>query len=163
MSETYNFQTGSVVTSQTKQLTTFKLNSDQFGIDVMRVQEVTKACHITKVPLAPNYVKGLINLRGQIVTAIGLNELLGLEKKSSAENSMMVVCKTDTNLLCLIVDSIGDVVEIPNSQFEDSPDTLTIQVKKFMNGVYKTSFGIVSVIDIDKLSSEINTNLELKD
>jgi purine-binding chemotaxis protein CheW len=125
----------------------------------MQVQEVTKALHVTLIHLAPSYVKGLINLRGQIATAIGLRELFGLGTEKNLE-SMSVVCRAGGNLLSLLVDKIGDVIEVPESNFEDSPDTIDEKVKKFMKGVYKTEGTILSVIGLEIISEELNKKTE---
>ena len=88
---------------QTKQFATFYLDGRLYGIEVMQVQEVTQPMTATPVRLAPRYVKGLINLRGQIATAIGLRELFDLESDGSLEK-MTVVCRHAAMLLSQIVD-----------------------------------------------------------
>jgi purine-binding chemotaxis protein CheW len=137
-----------------KQFTTFYICDQLYGIDVMQVQEVTQTLPITTIRLAPNYVKGLINLRGQIATAIGVRELFGL--KSNEEESMTVVCRVDGNLLSLLVDRIGDVVEVQESEFEATPETVDDSVKMFMEGVYRIEGSILSVLGMDRLAQELN-------
>jgi purine-binding chemotaxis protein CheW len=139
-----------------RQLTTFTLGTNQYGIDVMRVQEVTNSLPMTKIPIAPNYVCGLINLRGQIATAIGLQELFDIKTEKVEETKMTVICRVDGALLSLLVDSIGDVIEVPDTDFEPVPDTIKGKVRSFMGGVYKTKGAIISVIDLDKLNGELN-------
>ncbi len=143
-----------------RQLTTFSLGEYKYGIDVMKVQEVTNSLPMTKVPIAPNYVRGLINLRGQIATAIGLRELFGLGQSQPDTTRMTVICKIDGALLSLLVDSIGDVIEIPDVDYEPVPDTVQGQIRKFMSGVYKTKEAILSIIDLDKLNEELNRTSE---
>ncbi len=133
-----------------KQYSTFYISDRLYGIDVQEVQEVTKALPMTSIPLAPDYVYGLINLRGQIATAIGLRELFKLNDKRP-ETQMNVVCRLDELLISLSVDRIGDVMEIGDSFFEPTPDTVPASMKKFMNGVYKTTDTLLSVIDINKV------------
>jgi len=143
-----------------RQLTTFSLGDFQYGIDVMRVQEVTNSLPVTQIPIAPDYVKGLINLRGQIATGIGLNELFGLARTEKDTSKMTVICKVDGSLLSLFVDTIGDVIEIPDADYEPIPDTIQGPIRKFMTGVYKTKGSIISIVDLDKLASELNQTLE---
>ena len=119
------------------QFSTFYVANRLYGINVSAVQEVTKALAITAVPLAPNFIHGLINLRGQIATAVGLHELFGLKNKNP--ELMNVVCREDNMLISLLVDQIGDVVELDENLFENTPDTITDEVAKYMSGVYKTS------------------------
>ncbi len=138
------------------QLSTFKVQNKLYGIDVKLVQEITKALPTTAVPLAPNYIHGLINLRGQIATALGVQELFELKNEASLEEKINVVCKCDGLLLSLLVDEIGDVVEVNESIFENTPETVSPRVRQFMLGVYKTSDDLLSVIDIKKIVEFLN-------
>lgn len=135
------------------QLTTFYVGQDLFGIDVMKVQEVTGTPVIVPIPLAPDYIKGLINLRGQIATAIGMNELM--DSKAQTDSSMTVVCKVEGSLVSLIVDSIGDVVEVNTQNYEALPDTLPINIKKYISGVYKLNNQFLSLIDLESILKDI--------
>jgi len=139
-----------------RQLTTFSLGPYHYGIDVMRVQEVTSSLPMTKVPIAPSHVLGLINLRGQIATAIGLRELFGLGSSENEKSNMTVICKVDGALLSLLVDSIGDVIEIPESDFEPVPDTVQGPVRQLLGGVFKTKDFLINVLDLDKLTERLN-------
>ena len=141
----------------THQFSTFFLGERLYGIDVMQVQEVTKPMPVTQIRLAPAYVEGLINLRGQIATAIGLRELFGLNAGEKTEK-MTVVCKSDGNLYSLLVDRIGDVIEVSSANFEEPPDTLSPCIRQFMVGVYKTEGPIMSVIGVDKIFKKLNEN-----
>ncbi|MBU6176091.1 MAG: chemotaxis protein CheW, partial [Planctomycetes bacterium] len=109
--------------SKSRQFSTFYLGDRLYGIDVMKVQEVTNALPLTRVPLSPGFVHGLINLRGQISTAIGLRELFQLEPAAGG-GSMNVVCRIKDTLFSFVVDQIGDVMELDDHSFEDAPDTV---------------------------------------
>ena len=138
-----------------RQLSTFYVSGRMYGIDVSSVQEVTKAMSITRVPLAPAYIHGLINLRGQIATAIGLRELFNLSESPSGE-LMNVVCREAGTLVALLVDSIGDVVEIGQEAFEPTPSTVSPQVGQYMQGVYKIPENLLSVLDVRKVVGVLN-------
>ncbi|MFZ9596010.1 MAG: chemotaxis protein CheW [Bdellovibrionia bacterium] len=139
-----------MATSKT-QFSTFYVAKRLYGLNVISVQEVTKALPVTRVPLAPKFVRGLINLRGQIATAITVKDLFELKDSSFAEPPMNVVCRGDGLLISLLVDQIGDVVELDGSLFEPTPDTIDPGVSRFMSGVYKTSGNLLSVLDIKKI------------
>ncbi len=139
------------------QYSTFYVAGRLYGIDVMKVQEVLKSQPLTRMPLSPTYVHGLINLRGQIATAIGLQELFDINE-SHAQERMNVVCRLNDTLIALMVDKIGDVVEVLQKDFEFPPDTVPESVRRFMTGVYKTPTELLSVIEIDKLNSVLNAN-----
>lgn len=140
------------------QFTTFYIGNDLYGIEVMRVQEVTNGLATVPVPLAPTFVRGLINLRGQIATALGLRELFQLGG-GPRENEMSVVCRLDGNLVSLFVDGIGDVTEVAQAQFEPVPPTIPASVKRFLKGIYKIDGALLSVIDVEKLSRELSVEI----
>jgi len=145
--------------SSIEQLTTFYIGNDLFGIEVMKVQEVFRNPLVIPVPLAPQFVRGLINLRGQIATALGLRELFGRPPGVQSEQ-MSVVCKIDGNLVSLIVDNIGDVVEVDGTRFENAPDTIPVNVRRYIKGIYKMNGVLLSVIDLETLSKELSPTIE---
>lgn len=136
---------------------TFRVGKRLYGIDVTRVQEITKALPCTRVPLAPKYVKGLINLRGQLATAIELKELFDLKVDPVAE-SMSVYCDIKGALLSLIVDDVGDVVEVDDSLFEETPDTVPRKIRSLMSGVYKIPGDLLSILEVDKITEMVIGN-----
>lgn len=140
----------------TKQFSTFFVENCLYGIDVMVVQEIAKPMPMTEVPLSQKFVHGLINLRGQIATAIGLRELFELHHENAPVETMNVICKGDGLLLSLIVDQIGEVVEVDDKDFERTPDTVTASVGRFMSGVYKTPGHLLSIVDINKVIEVLN-------
>lgn len=139
-----------------RQFSTFLVSDRLYGIDVMSVQEITKMINATKVPLAPPFVHGLINLRGQIATAVGLRELFELHDNSKSSEPMNVVCKGEGMLLSLLVDQIGDVIEVDDASFESTPETITPSVGKFMQGVYKIPGSLLSIIEVKKIIDVLN-------
>jgi purine-binding chemotaxis protein CheW len=140
----------------TRQFSTFLVSGRLYGIDVISVQEITKMMNATKVPLAPTFVHGLINLRGQIATAVGLRELFDLKENQQALEPMNVVCKGEGMLLSLLVDQIGDVIEVDDSNFEPTPETITQSVGRFMQGVYKIPGSLLSIIEVKKIVDVLN-------
>lgn len=140
----------------TKQYSTFFVADRLYGIDVVQVQEITKTMPITHVPLAPKYVHGLINLRGQIATAVGLRELFELPKSADTSETLSVVCKDDGMLLSLLIDRVGDVLEVNDSDFEPTPETISPNVSRFMSGVYKIPGNLLSIIEVSKIIEILN-------
>lgn len=138
-----------------RQYSTFTIDGRLYGIDVMKVQEVTKPLQVTLMQTAPPYIKGLINLRGQIATAIGLRELFGIKDGGTPEK-MTVVCKIEDVLLSLLVDNIGDVIEVQDKNFEPAPQTIPMNIRSFMQGVYKTDDAILSILSLDAILTELD-------
>ena len=119
-------------------MVTFELDGRLYGVDVNAVQEVLRGQTRTRVPLAPNSVAGLINLRGQVLAAMDLREQLGLPPRSAdAAEPMMVVIRVDGEPIALLVDRIGAVVDVNDDSFEAPPDTLTGPTRELIRGAYK--------------------------
>ncbi len=136
--------------AHTSQFCTFYLDSLLFGVDLQGVQEVIRNLEMTQVPLAPGVVRGLINLRGQIVTAIDLRQRLGLKAPAPGALPMNVVVRSEDGAVSLLVDEIGDVAEVEESTFERPPETLTGPVRAMILGVYKLDGRLLHVLDKDK-------------
>jgi len=133
------------------QFSTFVVDHLLFGVEVEKVQEVIRFQAMTRVPLAPSVVKGLINLRGQIVTAVDLRSRMGLPERTTNALPMNVVIRDDDGAVSLLVDEIGDVVEVEDETFELSPGTVVKEVKQFIRGVYKLKGTLLIVLDTDKV------------
>ncbi len=133
------------------QYSTFLVNGKMYAIAVDKVQEIVKTLPLTPVPHAPNYVRGLINLRGQIVTAIGLVELFETGEHSKPE-MMNIICHSDQQLISLLVDQVGDVIELREQDFQATPPTLTPAVARVISGVAKADKNLFCIIDLEKLS-----------
>ena len=130
-----------------QQLCTFLLDGDLFGVPVPQVQEVIRFQPMTPVPLAPPEVKGLINLRGQIVLAIDLRRRLSLADRSQSELPMNVVVRTPDGAVSLLVDEIGEVIEVERSTFEDPPETLRGALRLMILGVHKLEGKLLHLLD----------------
>ena len=141
-----------VDTPQTSQFCTFYLDKLLFGLELKKVQEIISTMDMTKVPLAPEVVSGLINLRGQIVTAVDLRRCLELAPSPAGMLNMNVVVRSQDGAVSLLVDEIGDVVEVEESSFEPPPDTLRGSVRSMILGVHKLSDRLMHVLDLEKAS-----------
>lgn len=121
-----------------------------FGIDVLKVQEIILPQEMTEVPLAAPAIRGLINLRGQVVTAIDLRRWLGFETVENGNAAMNVVIRADEEILSFLVDDIGDVVEPDEHSFESPPETLRENIRELINGVYKLEGQLLLVMNAQK-------------
>ena len=134
--------------SETKQFCTFYLGNLIFGIEVLQIQEVIRYQEMTSVPLAPAMVRGLINLRGQIVTAIDLRSRLAMEPLPEGRLPMNVVVRTEDGAVSLLVDGIGDVVEVDPDLYERPPETLDGTARELVTGVYKLADRLLLILDV---------------
>jgi purine-binding chemotaxis protein CheW len=136
--------------SSAKQYCTFVLGGSLFGVSVAEVQEVIRYQEMTPVPLAPAVIGGMINLRGQIVTAIDLRQRMGMPARASGAQPMNVVVCTQDGVVSLLVDDIGDVIEVSESTCERPPETLLGPVREMVRGVHKLPDRLLLVLDIER-------------
>jgi purine-binding chemotaxis protein CheW len=136
--------------SDSRQFCTFRLDGHFLGVEVERVQEVIRYQEMTPVPLAAGAVSGLINLRGQIVTAVDLRQCLGMPPRAAGRLPMNVVVRANERAVSLLVDEIGDVLDVPGDSFEQSPTTLDKVDRSLFTGVYKLDGKLLLVLDTDK-------------
>jgi purine-binding chemotaxis protein CheW len=133
------------------QFSTFFVADLFFGVDVLRVQEVLRSQPMTSVPRAPGVIEGLINLRGQIVTAIDMRRRLLLPPNSADHAaSMNIVVRTADGAVSLLVDGIGDVVNMDASTYERPPDNLVPAARELIRGVYKLEDRLLLVLDEER-------------
>jgi len=144
-----------VITSESRgvnrQYAIFTMGPLSFGIEVQQVQEVLRQLDITPVPLAPDVIEGLINLRGQIVTAVDMRRRLGLPKRSEGETAMNIVVRSDDGLVSLLVDEIEDVIEVQADRFEQVPYGLPQAHAEMIDGVYKLDGRLLLVLATERV------------
>jgi purine-binding chemotaxis protein CheW len=136
--------------AQTQQFCTFYLEKLMFGVELEKVQEVIRYLEITQIPLAPRIVSGLMNLRGQIVTGIDMRRRLELPDRAEEINPMNVVIRSADGAVSLLVDDIGDVVEVTEESFERPPETLQGKVREVIIGVHKLEKQLLHVLNTEK-------------
>lgn len=134
----------------TRQFATFTVGGLYFGVDVLCVQEVIRYHEMTRVPTAPALIQGLINLRGQIVTAIDIRWRLQLPPRPPEELPMNVVIRADEETVSLLVDEIGDVIDIEDEAYERPPDNLKGVARSLVTGVYKLKERLLLVLDTER-------------
>lgn len=134
-------------------IATFYLDRFWFGVEVDHVQEVIRYQEITRVPLAPAMVRGLINIRGQIVTALDLRQRLGLPEPPVDQPPMNLVVRAGDEMVSLLVDEIGDIVKVEPAEFEPPPDFLEGEVRHLIQGVCKLENRCLLILDSDRAVS----------
>jgi purine-binding chemotaxis protein CheW len=135
---------------QNQQFSTFVVANFFFGVNVLRVQEVLRYQQMTIVPQALKVVEGLINLRGQIVTAIDMRRRLKLPPRPIDQLPMNIVVRTSEGAVSLLVDEIGDVLQMDESNFERPPENLDPAARDLIRGVYKLPDRLLFVLDEER-------------
>jgi purine-binding chemotaxis protein CheW len=134
-----------------QQFCTFFLKDQFFGVPVQHVQEVIRYHEMTRVPLVPPVIRGLINLRGQIVMAIDLRRRFGMEERPQSQLPMNVVIRTDDSAVSFLVDEIGDVLEVEEENSEPPPATLQARARDLVRTVYKLQDRLMLVLDTERV------------
>jgi purine-binding chemotaxis protein CheW len=132
------------------QFSTFYVADMFFGVDVLQVQEVLRAQQMSPVPQAPDVIEGLINLRGQIVTAIDMRRQLLLPPRDGGQAPMNMVVRTLDGVVSLLVDEIGDVLAMDASTCERPPENLDATARELIRGVYKLKDKLLLVLDTER-------------
>jgi purine-binding chemotaxis protein CheW len=132
-----------------RQYATFEVAGQLFGVEVAAVQEVLSFSEYTSVPLAPPAVGGLFNLRGQVIAAVDLRVQLGLARQALGGPVMNVILRGDDEPVSLLVDRIGEVIDLDEAAFEPPPDTLTGPSRKLVVGTFKLDDRLMLALDVN--------------
>lgn len=136
------------------QWVTFRLEDETYGVNVMQVQEVLRHTEIAPVPGAPDYVLGIINLRGSVVTVIDTRSRFGLSMSDVTDNSRIVIIEVDKQVLGILVDAVSEVVYLNQSEIESAPNVGTEESAKFIQGVCHKDNRLLILVELGKLLNE---------
>ena len=136
------------------QLVTFKLGSEEFALDILLVQEINRRVEITKVPKTPEFVEGVINLRGKIVPVLDLRKRFGLVGREFTAQSRIIVVNIDKRVLGLMVDSVSEVLRIPEHTVEPPPPLVVGIDATYIKGIGKFQGRLLILLDLGKVLSE---------
>lgn len=141
-------------TDATTQWVTFFLDSEKYGIKVMQVKEVLRMTEIAPVPGAPDYVLGIINLRGNVVTVIDSRKRFGLPEKEPDDATRIVIIESGDQVVGILVDSVAEVVDLRNAEIETAPNVGNDESSKYIQGVSSSSKELLILVDVNKLLSD---------
>ncbi len=136
------------------QWVTFHLDGETYGINVMQVQEVLRMSEIAPVPGAPDYVVGIINLRGNVVTVIDTRKRFGLMPKEPDDATRIVIIESDNNIVGILVDSVAEVVNLRASQIDTAPNVGNEESSKYIQGVFSRENDILILVDLNKFLTD---------
>tara|TARA_B100000700_G_scaffold294374_1_gene356293 strand:- start:5904 stop:6407 length:504 start_codon:yes stop_codon:yes gene_type:complete len=136
------------------QWVTFQLEQETYGINVMQVQEVLRYSEIAPVPGAPDYVLGIINLRGNVVTVIDTRLRFGLPENEITDNTRIVIIESDKQVIGILVDSVAEVVYLKKSEIDSAPNVGTEESARFIQGVSNREGELLILVDLDKMLTD---------
>lgn len=135
------------------QLVSFTIGNEEFGVDILYVQEINRMIQVTKVPNAPNFVEGVINLRGRVIPVIDLRTKMGMPKKEADNNTRIVVIEISGKTVGFIVDAVKEVLRIPSSITEPPPQIVAGINSEYIKSVGKLEDRLLILIDLEKILS----------
>ena len=149
-------------TEPVNQWVTFRLGEETYGVNVMQVQEVLRIAEIAPVPGAPDYVVGIINLRGNVVTVIDTRKRFGLYPRELDDSSRIVIIEADDQVIGILVDSVAEVVELRGSEVEAAPTVGNEESSRYIQGVASRNGELLILVDLNRfLSEEEKADLDL--
>jgi purine-binding chemotaxis protein CheW len=141
------------LSGKTLQAVTFALGSEEYGVDIAQVQEINRMVTITHVPRAPQFMEGVINLRGQLIPIIDLRTRFGMQRSERTKNTRIVVTEIGNKRIGMVVDSVSEVLRIPVEQIEDAPDLVAGVDTEYIRGVGKMGDRLIIMLDLARVIS----------
>ncbi|MCK5659837.1 MAG: chemotaxis protein CheW [Methanosarcinales archaeon] len=137
------------------QLAVFQLAGEEFGVDIMQVQEIIRMPTITRIPQSPEYVEGIINLRGKIIVVINLDTRFDMDSKELDDNSRIIVVEIGETVVGMIVDSVSEVMRLPAANVEPAPEMISAKINAdYLKGVGKIDERLLILLDLERVLSE---------
>ena len=143
-----------MASEQVLQLVTFTLEKEEYAVNILNVQEINRITEITKVPNAPDYMEGVINLRGKVIPVINLRKKFGLYNKDTDDSSRVIIMDIQGITYGLVVDSVSEVLRIPSDIVEPPPPMASSMSSMFIKGIAKLENRLIILIDIDGLMGQ---------
>ncbi|MCS7053494.1 MAG: chemotaxis protein CheW [Ignavibacterium sp.] len=157
-----NYQNKNQEVDEILQLVSFKIGNEEFGIDILKVEEIIRIISITKIPNAPEFIEGVVNLRGRVIPVVNLRTRLGFERKEFDNQTRVIVVEVNGSTLGFIVDSVREVLRIPKSITEPPPALTTSINTEYITAVGKLEDRLLILLDLEKVLTNQQKE-ELKD
>jgi len=144
---------GATRDDQLLQLVSFEIGNEEFGVDILKVQEINRMLQVTRVPNAPEYIEGVINLRGKVIPVVDLRKKLGLEPRDHDKNTRVIVMELRGRVVGFVVDAVREVLRIPRSVTEPPPTLAAGERADFITAVGKLDDRLLTLLDLDAMMS----------
>ncbi len=144
------------------QLVTFALSNEDYAVDILKVQEINRMKEITRVPNSPDYVEGVINLRGKVMPVVSLRKKFGLEERENDTQSRIMIMDIQGLTMGLIVDGVSEVLRVPSSIVEPAPPMTSSISTEFIKGIAKLEDRLIILLDMDRLIGRTDETILLE-
>lgn len=144
-------ESGQTAPDELLQLVSFKIGDEEFGVDILKVQEINRMLDITRVPNAPPYVVGVINLRGKVIPVVELRQRFGMDSKVHDKNTRIIVMELSGKIIGFVVDAVSEVLRIPRSVTEPPPSIAASGNADYITAVGKLEDRLLTLLDLDKV------------
>ncbi|MBF0397428.1 MAG: purine-binding chemotaxis protein CheW [Desulfobacterales bacterium] len=135
------------------QVVTFKLHTEEYAIEITKVKEIIWFKGVTRIPQVPEFIEGIINLRGNIIPVIDLRKRFNLSKAERNDQTRIMITRMETKIIGLIVDSVSEVMKINKSQIQEPPETIASLAGEYLLGIGKVKDRMITLLDIEKILS----------
>lgn len=139
------------INTNSKQFVIFSLEGEEYGIEILRVKEIKEMIRITRVPKAPHYVRGVINLRGEVIPIVDLRKKFNLEKRNDNDSTRIIIVAVDEITVGLVVDTSSEVIGILNKDIEEALETIGNFEQGYISGIGKVGSRLIILLNVDKI------------
>jgi purine-binding chemotaxis protein CheW len=136
-----------------RQLVVFAIGEEEFGIDIEHVNSIEKMLELFKIPNTPDYIEGLVNLRGKVHTVFNLRKRFRMPCPDFTENTKIIMANTSASIIGIIVDEVKKIIKVDESEFEATPKALSNLRDKFLSGIVKAEDRVIMLLDVEKIVS----------
>ncbi len=144
------------------QVVSFKVNGEEYGVDILKVQEINRTIEVTRVPNSRDHIDGVINLRGKVIPVIDLRSCFGFERRAHDHNTRIIVVELEDKIVGFVVDQVLKVLSIPHNVIEDTPPVLGATKTDYIRSVAKFEDRLIILLDPERLLSESFSNTEVE-
>lgn len=141
------------------QLVTFNIAEEEFGVEILKVQEIIRMMNITRMPKAPEFVEGVVNLRGRVIPIIDLRKRFGMSSQEHDKHTRIIVIEINNVIVGFVVDSVSEVLRIPKDTVEEPPSIISGIDSEYISGVGKLEDRLLILLDLDRLLSKGEQNV----
>jgi purine-binding chemotaxis protein CheW len=136
-----------------RQLVVFAIGEEEFGIDIEHVNSIEKMLELFRIPNTPDYIEGLVNLRGKVHTVFNLRKRFRMPCPDFTENTKIIMANTSASVIGIIVDEVKKIIKVDESEFEATPKALSNLRDKFLSGIVKAEDRVIMLLDVEKIVS----------